>query len=123
METNVLVNGEWVSRVVDVQAVLEHHDQRDMRLGMASEVESAPDVGILSQTIVRSPIINHILPVRMRGLEHNDVAFIGVCIFFLFLIPHRCAKHKAKTCVNHATPRLSSLVGAMGLLELHHTSR
>lgn len=36
-----------------------------------------PKTGILSQTMIPSPIIQWILPVRLRNSHFNDVAFIG----------------------------------------------
>jgi hypothetical protein len=34
-------------------------------------------VGLLTQTLVTSPVISWILPARLRNKHHNDVVFIG----------------------------------------------
>jgi hypothetical protein len=77
--TNTLVNGEWTTRTIDVNAVLRHYDQQDKEASAnAMEVERPPVLGLLTQTVIRSPLVHWILPVRLRDLNTNDVAFIGV---------------------------------------------
>jgi hypothetical protein len=77
--TNTLVNGEWTTRTVDVNAVLRHYDQQDKEAATNSvEVERPPVLGLLTQTVIRSPLVHWILPVKLRGMTTNDVAFIGV---------------------------------------------
>jgi hypothetical protein len=79
METRVLVNGEWVTRRVDVDDVLRHHDAKENgHRPQQPSTQKAPFRGLLTQTVVQSPLANHILPVRLRDLDHNDVAFVGV---------------------------------------------
>ncbi|KYK59685.1 thermotolerance protein [Drechmeria coniospora] len=80
-QTSVLRDGEWVTETANFQAALEQ--------ATASTVAAAtegPDIegrslpvacGILSRTIVDSPVACWILPVRLRSETHNDVAFIG----------------------------------------------
>jgi hypothetical protein len=41
-------------------------------------VTEHPACGILSSTIVDSPVVHKILPVRLRSRHHNDIALIGV---------------------------------------------
>lgn len=77
--TNTLVNGEWTTRTVDVDAVLRHYDQQDKETATkAVEVKRPPVLGLLTQTVIRSPLVHWILPVQLRGVATNDVAFIGV---------------------------------------------
>lgn len=57
--------------------VLNHHNQKD-RPEPEEEVEQAPVLGLLSQTVIQSPLAHWILPARMRSMVNNDVAFIGV---------------------------------------------
>ena len=80
-QTNTLVNGEWVTRRIDVNTVLQHYDQQDKEATVtAPEVETAPRLGLLTQTVIRSPLIQWILPVKLRKPGLNDVAFIGVSL-------------------------------------------
>ena len=73
------MNGEWTTRTLDVNTVLRHYDQQDKEANAkAIEVQRAPVLGLLTQTVIRSPLAHWILPVRLRNLDTNDVAFIGV---------------------------------------------
>jgi hypothetical protein len=81
-ETNTLVNGEWTTRTLDVDTVLRHYNQKDKEATTTfMEVETAPTIGILTQTVIRSPLVHWILPIRLRDLETQHVAFIGVRVF------------------------------------------
>jgi hypothetical protein len=83
-ETRTLVNGEWTTRTLDINTVLRHYDQQDEEANKTeAEIEAAPVLGLLSQTVVRSPLVHWILPVSLRNPETNDVAFIGVRNFIL----------------------------------------
>lgn len=42
------------------------------------DIDKPPNAGLLTQTIVQSPISRWILPVRLGNDDDNDVAFIGV---------------------------------------------
>lgn len=77
-ETNALVNGAWTTQTLDVNAVLRHYDQQDKAANEKVEVEKTPVLGLLTQTIIKSPLTHWILPARLRNSFSNDVAFIGV---------------------------------------------
>lgn len=78
-EASVLENGQWTTRMLDVNAVLRHYNQQDQEASEnAVEIEKAPVLGLLTQTVIRSPMVHWILPVKLRDLETNHVAFIGV---------------------------------------------
>jgi hypothetical protein len=82
--TSTLVNGEWTTRTLDVDTVLRHYDQQDKEANAnVPEVEKAPALGLLTQTVIRSPLVHWILPARLRSPNNNDVAFIGVRQFYL----------------------------------------
>lgn len=77
-ESNTLVNGAWTTRVLDVNTVLRHYDQQDKENGTnLQDVEQTPKFGLLTQTVIRSPLVHWILPVRLRDSRIHDVAFIG----------------------------------------------
>ncbi|KAG9231393.1 mono-functional DNA-alkylating methyl methanesulfonate N-term-domain-containing protein [Amylocarpus encephaloides] len=77
-ETSSYTNGQWTRRTLDVDTVLQYYD-RERREAMAShvEVEDAPVLGLLTQTVIRSPLVHWILPVQIRDQKCNDVAFVG----------------------------------------------
>ncbi|KAE8450543.1 hypothetical protein EG329_006274 [Mollisiaceae sp. DMI_Dod_QoI] len=77
-ESNTLVNGEWTTRVLDLNTVLRHYDQQDKEnAANQMDVEKTPKFGLLTQTIIRSPLVHWILPVKLRDSRIQDVAFIG----------------------------------------------
>jgi len=59
---------------------MRYYDHKDSEEPPPKIIE-APVLGILTQTVVPSPLANWILPVRARGSHFNDVAFIGVGTF------------------------------------------
>lgn len=78
-ESSVLQNGQWTTQTLDVNTVLRHYDQQDQAATANTvEIEEAPDLGLLTQTVIRSPAVHWILPVKLRHPDKNDVAFIGV---------------------------------------------
>ncbi|KAI9167242.1 thermotolerance protein [Paramyrothecium foliicola] len=73
-QTSVLRNGEWVTEMVDLQAALKASNAPKTR----SEPQSnPPSCGLLTKTVVESPIVHWVLPVRLRSRNSNDIAFIG----------------------------------------------
>lgn len=86
LQTQVLVDGQWVTRTVDTHTLLQRYNQMDDReVDHTMETIRPPVHGVLTQTIVPSPLVHWILPIRIRGQEYNDVAYIGVskCSFRL----------------------------------------
>ncbi|KAJ3482114.1 hypothetical protein NLG97_g7654 [Lecanicillium saksenae] len=74
-QTNVLRDGQWVTETVNLQDALD-----------ASAVERSPadprhpeppTLGVLTKTVVESPITRWILPLSIRSTNHKDIAFIG----------------------------------------------
>lgn len=79
LQTQVFVDGQWVTRTIDTHTLLQHHNRmEDMTVDNTMETIRPPVRGILTQTIIQSPLVHWILPIRLRGQEYNDVAFIGV---------------------------------------------
>jgi hypothetical protein len=77
-QTRVLRDGEWVTETVNLQAALKASAAPQL----ASEPLPKPPVcGILSQTLVESPVVRWVLPARLRSSTHNDIAFVGVSTF------------------------------------------
>jgi hypothetical protein len=75
-QTNVFRGGEWVTETVDLQSFLK---SQAASKGPAKEpLLKPPRCGLLTRTVVESPVINSILPVRLRSPQNNDVAFVGV---------------------------------------------
>ncbi|GAD92744.1 conserved hypothetical protein [Paecilomyces variotii No. 5] len=69
-------NGVWTTRRIDISDLLTQTRARRPDLRQDAEPPK-PKVGLLSQTVIRSPIVQWILPARLRSKFHNDVAFVG----------------------------------------------
>jgi hypothetical protein len=77
LQTGTLVDGQWMTTNVDINTVLERHRERKQDESQ-SEAEKPPVFGLLTQTVIDSPVIHWILTARIRSAEYHDVAFIGV---------------------------------------------
>ena len=86
-QTSILRDGEWVTETVNLQAALKA--SATPKPSTVSQPNS-PTCGILSRTVVESPIVRWILPVRLRAYTNNDIAFIGVS---LCLATNTCESH------------------------------
>ncbi|KAH7178438.1 mono-functional DNA-alkylating methyl methanesulfonate N-term-domain-containing protein [Fusarium sp. MPI-SDFR-AT-0072] len=74
-QSSVLRDGEWVTQTVNFQDALK---ASSITPKVASDPSlKAPECGILSRTIIESPVVHWILPVCLRSRSHNDIAFIG----------------------------------------------
>lgn len=80
VETRVLVGGQWTTRTMDIHQILAQNREEANAQGPSSqdEVTRAPTTaGILTRTLLGSPVINWILQARIRHKCKNDVLFIG----------------------------------------------
>lgn len=79
VQTTVLENGRWVTRSVDPYHVraqnagTPHKEQSQPSVSLPK----TPSLGILTKTLVRSPVVNRIIPARIRHKTKNDVLFIS----------------------------------------------
>lgn len=78
LQTQVLVNGRWVTRRVDLQYIMSQH-QAAASTEETTDISSTarpPVMGVLTRTMARSPVIKWILPARIRHESKNDVVFV-----------------------------------------------
>ncbi|KAG6017036.1 hypothetical protein E4U54_008585 [Claviceps lovelessii] len=73
-QTSILRDGEWVTETVNLQAALKA--SATPKAATRPHLDP-PSCGVLSRTIVESPIVHWILPARLRSEAHNDIAFVG----------------------------------------------
>lgn len=76
-QTNVYVNGEWHTQTVDAQRALVTEPGEAADAAVDMEPRRVPPMGLLSRTVVRSPLIRWILPARIRRADKNDVILVG----------------------------------------------
>lgn len=79
VQTTVLENGRWVTRNVDPYRVRAQNTgtPRRKRSQPSINLPETPSLGILTKTLVRSSVINRIIPARIRHRTKNDVLFIS----------------------------------------------
>lgn len=76
-QTDVLRNGEWVTETVALDSVIE--GKSDVKsLTPQPRLDQPPIYGILTRTVIESPVAHWMLPVRLRSAQHMDIAIIGV---------------------------------------------
>ncbi|KAJ4300467.1 hypothetical protein N0V88_003142 [Collariella sp. IMI 366227] len=74
-QTSVLRDGVWRTETVDVNTLLKSQQAPAKAPGVS---RPAPQrCGLLTSTVVESAHANFILPVRLRSVDNNDVAFVG----------------------------------------------
>jgi hypothetical protein len=74
-QSSVFRDGEWVTESRSLADVLK--DASSPKAASKPQFQAPPTCGILSRTIIESPVVQWVLPVRLRSSSHNDIAFIG----------------------------------------------
>lgn len=77
----VLVNNEWVSRPLDVYQIMARAQQDDTNMTdpvvKLAGHPHVPGYGILSRTVLPSPLYKFVLPANIRHKDLNDVVLVG----------------------------------------------
>ena len=80
-EGRFLLNGVWTIRTVDLQTILDHNQPTTPdKPSMAKPDIRPPTLGVMTKSLVASPVINFIIPARVRSKDKNDVVFVGVSV-------------------------------------------
>ncbi|KAL6703385.1 hypothetical protein ACN47E_009727 [Coniothyrium glycines] len=74
-----LINNEWVSRPLDIYHIMAHARQGDteMREAASKPTHQVPRYGILSQTVLSSPLTKYILSANIRHKDLTDIVLVG----------------------------------------------
>jgi hypothetical protein len=74
-----LVDGEWVSRPLDPYHAMAHaqHNDTEMRDIVAKPILRVPEYGLLSRTVITTPLVRLTLPANIRHKDLTDVVLIG----------------------------------------------
>jgi len=75
ISTATWVDGRFMERDVNIETILSRNTIQEQ---FKPDIDKPPNVGLLTQTVVQSPISHWILPARLGNDDDNDVAFIGV---------------------------------------------
>jgi hypothetical protein len=76
LQTGTFVDGQWRNESIDITTVLARNESK--KPSKLPETGHVPGHGLLSQTVIESPIVHWILPINIRGFQSEDVAFISV---------------------------------------------
>ncbi|KAL2132793.1 hypothetical protein VTI74DRAFT_3387 [Chaetomium olivicolor] len=74
-QTSIFRDGAWRTETVSVSALLKSQQVPSKVLGAGRL--APPRCGLLASTVIESAQANFILPVRLRSIDNNDVAFVG----------------------------------------------
>ncbi|KAH6687950.1 thermotolerance protein [Plectosphaerella plurivora] len=76
IETNVFRDGQWQTSRQTIHSLLKGNNPQPPEPEIVPPQE-APSCGILTRTIIESPVVRHVLPARLRSRSQNDVVFVG----------------------------------------------
>ncbi|KAL8845126.1 MAG: hypothetical protein Q9176_000294 [Flavoplaca citrina] len=72
-----MLDGRWTTRTLDIHQILARNREEKQEMANGSPAEPGrPALGILTKTLVRSPVIKSIIPARVRHRSRNDVVFV-----------------------------------------------
>ncbi|KAK7928224.1 mono-functional DNA-alkylating methyl methanesulfonate N-term-domain-containing protein [Apiospora marii] len=75
LQTNVFEGGQWVTRTLEPTELFKGTTAAKSKT--KPRPAEPPNYGILTRTIIDSPVIRWVLPVHLRSSRNHDVAFIG----------------------------------------------
>ncbi|KAI0100845.1 hypothetical protein GGR51DRAFT_340203 [Nemania sp. FL0031] len=75
LQAQVFVNDEWVTQTVTAEELLG--TSRPHPKSVVLNDPAPPKYGVLTRTIIESPIIRWVLPIQLRSPLFNDVALVG----------------------------------------------
>ncbi|KAL8868998.1 MAG: hypothetical protein Q9174_004602 [Haloplaca sp. 1 TL-2023] len=76
VQTRVMVDGHWTTRTLDIHQILARNRQEKQEGQQIPLGVKPPIKGLLTRTIVRSPVVKFIIPARVRHRSKNDVIFV-----------------------------------------------
>ncbi|KAI0198950.1 mono-functional DNA-alkylating methyl methanesulfonate N-term-domain-containing protein [Astrocystis sublimbata] len=72
LQTHVLVDDRWVTQNVTPEELLQPRV-----IPTVTPAPKPPSYGVLTKTVIESPIVRWALPVQLRSSQFNDVALVG----------------------------------------------
>ena len=77
MAAQARIDGESVNRALDLPFIHQPQNQSHPKLvEHLGQPDQSPALGILTHTVVRSPVVKWILPARIRHEDKDDVVFV-----------------------------------------------
>lgn len=85
--TYQLINGVWHTTTLNAADALARANAADMESALQRlppPTPMPPALGLLSRTVLRSPVVKQLIPARLRGPDFNDVAVLGESYVHLY---------------------------------------
>ncbi|KAL8853838.1 MAG: hypothetical protein Q9221_001309 [Calogaya cf. arnoldii] len=77
VQTQVLVHGRWTTRTLEIQQILaRNREEKQEMVDQVPPEQGRPVLGIITRTLIRSPVIKSIIPARIRHRSRNDVVLV-----------------------------------------------
>ncbi|KAI0014250.1 hypothetical protein F4779DRAFT_632603 [Xylariaceae sp. FL0662B] len=76
LQTYVLENDQWVARTISAEELMRERSTSRQRIGRQPP-SKPPTCGLLTKTVIESPVVRWVLPVQLRSARYNDVALIS----------------------------------------------
>ncbi|KAI1083620.1 mono-functional DNA-alkylating methyl methanesulfonate N-term-domain-containing protein [Whalleya microplaca] len=76
LQTYVLENDQWVARTISAEELMRERTAPRQRMGRQPP-SKPPTCGLLTKTVIESPVVRWVLPVQLRCARYNDVALIS----------------------------------------------
>lgn len=79
IQTSVYIEGYWTTINVDIHQIISQNRDTGLQDTPDLEYHRVPVpvlLGILTQTVIRSPVIKSIIPAQIRNQAKNDVVFV-----------------------------------------------
>ncbi|KAI1297964.1 mono-functional DNA-alkylating methyl methanesulfonate N-term-domain-containing protein [Xylaria venustula] len=77
LQQHVFEDGEWVARTVTAGELFGETSSHPRTESRKAAPPKPPTCGILTRTIIESPVVRWVLPVQLRSSRFNDVALVG----------------------------------------------
>lgn len=77
IETHVFQDGEYVATRLSAAEIIRRARKEKTEQMVVPKHPVPPAIGLLSTTLVSSPVVDRIIPARIRGSAFNDLLFIG----------------------------------------------
>lgn len=72
-----MVDGRWTTRTLDIHQILaRNREEKQQMMDRSPAEQGRPVLGILTRTLIRSPVVKSIIPARVRHRSRNDVVFV-----------------------------------------------
>ncbi|OJD13390.1 hypothetical protein AJ78_06145 [Emergomyces pasteurianus Ep9510] len=78
LQTTYLTDGNWATRQVNIGEIMSNRQGTSSDDAASKPIrQRAPPIGLLSRTVMPGPVIQRVLPARLRHRDKHDIVFVG----------------------------------------------